>query len=348
MPVPRYQILINRCECVCRMLMLVLMYHFISHLVQLMPWKLSQERWIPDDPSVFQLRKTIMEYCILPLGSETIKTNIQDDENIRSILFYGPKGSGKSLMVNIIASEIGALLINLSSATIGNSFGGKEGATKLIHMAFTVAKDMANAPVIIHIDNCHEFFMAKSKKGSKSDINTEMQRFQKDLLIYKNQALKKEDRVIVIGCTKMPEMGDVKLLKWKGPSGKPEKQGFFERSLYVPRASQADRAMLWKHFIHLQLPENQQPNLDYSTLALLSDGLTAGEILQAVNSTMTDRFVISKPFAEKDLFTNISKDMTARQNDERFLTFTRQITSLDAAYKANSAGDAKGSKNKKK
>ena len=46
----------------------------------------SKERWIPNDPTAFQLRKSVMEYCILPLGSDVIKSNIQDDESVRSIL----------------------------------------------------------------------------------------------------------------------------------------------------------------------------------------------------------------------------------------------------------------------
>ena len=119
---------------------------------------------MPDDPSAFQLRKAVMDYCILPLGSDSIKSSIQDHENVRSILFYGPEGSGKSLMVQSISSEIGALLINLSSSTIGSSFGGKEGATKLIRMVFSVAKEKAYSPIVICIDNCHEFFSSTKTK----------------------------------------------------------------------------------------------------------------------------------------------------------------------------------------
>ena len=295
-----------------------------------------------------------MEYCILPLGSESIKSNIQDNENIRSILFYGPEGSGKTRMVQTIASEIGALLINLSSSTIGNSFGGKEGATKLIHMAFTVAKEKAYAPVVIYLDNCHEFFMGKSKKGGGSAINSDMQRFQKDLLIYKNQALKKEDRVLVIGCTNMPDMGDVKLLRWKGPSGKPEKQGFFERSLYFPRANHADRAMLWKGFIRQRISGFNTllkiPDMDYAALAFLSDGFNAGEISSTVDSVLSeDRLTAleSEPLSEHD-FSNYFSRETDKQDDERFLTFTRQITNLDSVWKNINAGDTKSGDSKKK
>lgn len=318
----------------------------------------KQERWIPQDPSSVQLRKTIMEYCILPLGSADIKSKIQDDENIRSVLFYGPEGSGKTLMVQTIASEIGALMINLLSSSIkGDSFEGKEGATKLIHMVFTIAREKSSGPVLIHIDDCHEFFMGKGKsksKGGASNINTEMQRFQKDLLIYKNQALKKEDRVLVIGCTNMPEICDIKLLRWKG-SGKPEKQGFFEKSLYFPRVNHSDREMVWKEFIQRRISQfNQQlsvsePSLDYAALAFISDGYNAGQISWTVDAVLTEersKRLSTEPLVEVEFASHIT---AARDvNDDRFLNFTRQMTTLDTVWKSINAGDKSSSGAKKK
>lgn len=284
-----------------------------------------------------------MEYCILPLGSESIKSHIQPHECVRSILFYGPEGSGKTRMVQTIASEIGALLIHLSSSSIGNLFEGMEGAMSLIHMAFTVAKAKAFAPVILYIDNCHEFFLGKKKKisgnSSVMNINTEMQRFQKDLLVYKNQALKREDRVLVIGCTNLPEYGDVKLLRWKGSSdGKPEKQGFFDRSLYFPRANRSNRLMIWKEFIRQRLFECMKyhqgkslrtlPLLDFDVLACMSDGFSAGEILYVVNSVLTEDRVaklVSTPLSEHEFVQYMSpwsKHSKGNEDDTRFLDFT--------------------------
>ena len=303
-----------------------------------------------------------MEYCILPLGSASIKSNIQDDENVRSILFYGPEGSGKTRMVQTIASEIGALVIHLSSSSIRNSFEGKDDATSLIHMAFTVAKAKAHAPVILYLDKCHEFFscMTKMSGGDTSTniINTEMQRFQKDLLVYKNQALKKEDRVLVIGCTNMPEYGDVKLMRWKGSSGgKPEKQGFFERFLYFPRANHTDRQMLWKVFTRQRVSEcncnsTVLPQLDFDALARMSDGFNAGEILFIVNTVLTESRVTnlsSTPLFEHEFARFFSRRATknVEEDDTRFLKFTRQITNLDSVWKSISAGDAEQETKKK-
>ena len=241
-------------------------------------------------------------------------------------------------MAQAIASELGALFINLSSSTIGNSFGGKEGATKLIHMAFTVAKEKSFGPVVIYLDDCHEFFMGKVKKGVSVNIKADLKRFQKDLLIYKNQALTKDDRVLVIGCTNRPELADTKLLRWKGSKGKPEKQGFFERSLYFPRVNHADRSLVWKHYIQRKIaafnPHQTMPELDYGALSVLSDGFSAAEIASIVENTLTEdrlKSLTSKTLTEHDFTSHLSQ---RKPDDEVFLNFTRQITELDARWKA--------------
>ncbi|KAL7479851.1 hypothetical protein ACHAW6_005570 [Cyclotella cf. meneghiniana] len=302
--------------------------------------KSENERWVPPDPSAFQLKRSIYDYCILSLGHEQVKSRLQEGEHVRSLLFYGPEGSGKTMMAQAIASEIGALFINLSSSTIGNAFGGMEGATKLVHMVFTVAKEKSYSPVVIYLDNCHEFFSGKSMKGECVDINASMQRFQKDLLIYKNQALKNEDRVLVIGCTNRPDLADVKLLRWRGTKGKPEKQGFFERSLYYPRANDIDRSMIWQKYaerkIALYNSHEKTKRIDYDALAYLSNGFSAGEIVSIVDAVLSiDRLknVNSEPLVEHD-FTCYLSAQRKPNNDECFLSFTRQITDLDSRWKA--------------
>lgn len=97
----------------------------------------------------------------------------------------------------------------------------KNGPTKLLHMVFSIAKESINAPVVIFLDECEKYFQPTKKKKSKSVFAA---KFQKDLLLYKNQGIGKE-RVIIIGSTHCPWNADLKLLKWKGATGKPEKQG---------------------------------------------------------------------------------------------------------------------------
>lgn len=320
----------------------------------------QEDRWTPNNPSAFQLRRAILEYCILPLGSNQIKSTLDNAQNVRSVLLYGPKKCGKSLVVEAIASELGALVIDLSSSAVGSRYESKKLATTLIHMAFTVAKEKEYAPVIILLDNCHEFFAGKSKKGKmagKDDASgMDMSRFQKDLLIYKNQALKKEDRVLVMGCTDVPDKADLKLLKWKGPKGKPEKQGMFERSLYFPRPGHADRAILWKALLQKRVskfqgcaPGDKLP-LNFGVMASLSDGKSGGQIAEAIDFVLTEERVSNlstrTPLAESEFEGYLDMCPPTADEGDKYLSFLRSVSGIDAILKARKK--AKGEKKKKK
>lgn len=70
----------------------------------------------PHDPSMALIRQLVTEYVIFPLGSELIRK--RHPEHVRSILFYGPEGSGKTLVVRAIAAETKSLVFDLSPTAI--------------------------------------------------------------------------------------------------------------------------------------------------------------------------------------------------------------------------------------
>jgi len=51
----------------------------------------------PYDPSMALIRQIVTEYIIFPLGSELVRK--RHPAKLSSILFYGPEGTGKTLMV---------------------------------------------------------------------------------------------------------------------------------------------------------------------------------------------------------------------------------------------------------
>lgn len=247
----------------------------------------------------------IIEYCVLPLGSTDIMKLLNENQRIRSILLYGCEKSGKSMIVQAIANHTKALLINLSPSKIPEKYlTEKHGTTKLVHMIFTVAKDPKFSPVIIYLDEC-EIYLQSSKKKKKANAALKL---QKDLLIYKNQALSYDDRVLVIGCSRKPFDGEMKTLKWKGGSGKPEKQGtcdicckrveqsmcskfypfsgFFEKCIHIPCPSSADRIVLWKKFVLDNLnsfTKEKVRNLNYALLSQESEGKDVRFTLMVTN-----------------------------------------------------------------
>merc|ERR1711916_110659 len=100
----------------------------------------DDSKWIPQDPSLAQIRQSVIEYCILPNGSPELKSSIPPERQIKSIMFYGPSGTGKTLMVEAI--------------------------------------DPTMQPCIIYFDDCEHFCKkSKDKEGAfrfKKDLDTYM------------------------------------------------------------------------------------------------------------------------------------------------------------------------------
>lgn len=334
----------------------------------------DDSKWIPQDPSLAQIRQSVIEYCILPNGSPELKASIPPEKQIKSVMFYGPSGTGKTLMVEAIANELGALLIHLSPSKLKGEFGGKSGPTKLIHLCFKVAIDPTMQPCIIYFDDCEQFCKkSKDKEGAF--------RFKKDLDTYMKQALSPEHRVIVIGATKFPENGDMK-----------EMRKTFDRYLYFPYPDYPSRVMLWRHFIceQIEVAINNQIELqresgekvqsrlanlaminsvkktaletvNLSSLGQISEGYSAGFIARTTRTIVTDRRVQTlhvRPLRNVDFLDNLAIQEVSYLDDKKsFMSFLKQISGLDdrrnkiealiADPSAAAGGDAKKGGKKK-
>lgn len=312
----------------------------------------DQTIWSVQDPSLAQIRQTVTEYCILPNGSNEIKMKLKDEDNIKSIMFFGPSGSGKTLMVEAVAHELGGLVIHLTPEKLKGLFPGKSGPTKLVHLVMTVSRDPAFQPVVVYMDNCEQFFAGGGKK-SKGDKDGPA-RFKKDLLIYKNQALETQHRVIIIGTSKNPEGGDLKDLK-----------NFFDRFLYFPYPDYASRVLIWKHYIDEQIRAsckklaertaaelgNKMPSnnltqqqtaelvqqcldkLDISSLAHISEGYSAGAIARTCRTIISNRRVAmikSRPLTTIEFIENLALQIVTYQDDKtELMAFLGRVTGLD-------------------
>ncbi|RYG41076.1 ATP-binding protein, partial [archaeon] len=207
--------------------------------------------WMPADPSPAQLREAMMLYTVMPLVSTPVrravaafnaKYKLCDGRVPRSVLLYGPHGSGKSHLVQAAARACGALLLNISAANVEGKFVEKGGAAKLLHMVFEVAKDPAMAPVIIYIDDVDKLLPAGGggkKKAAGSDSGPG--RFKKDLATY-IKSLTVEHSALVIGCSSEPWEADAKALA-----------ECFDKFLYTPCPDYGTRTKLWRTFLQAAL-----------------------------------------------------------------------------------------------
>lgn len=131
----------------------------------------------------------------MPLGSLFVRQKLETKNKV-SFLFYGPAGSGKTLIVRALAYECDAIVIDLSPNNLEGKYMDKESTKKLIAMAYVVAKSFQ--PTIIYIDECEYVHPEGKKKKAGGAANAS--RIKKLLTDYKNKFLApKEDRVVIIG-----------------------------------------------------------------------------------------------------------------------------------------------------
>ncbi len=208
------------------------------------------------------------EYCILPLG---VTFPREDFPYVKSVLLVGCKGSGKTMLVNAIASELGAPIFNLSPKNSANSpFQGKANVTKMMHMVFKVARAMK--PAIVYIDDAEMVFAKKVPKDDTSDPK----RIKKDLLKYL-KGLKAEDRVIVIGASSKPWDADKAL------------SSSYERIIYIPKPNYDARYTLILESIKRKEVHVIPSGLNISIITRMTAGFSASEVIDLVDSVLTPR-----------------------------------------------------------
>ena len=94
----------------------------------------------PREPSMALIRQLVTEYIIFPLGSALVRKRFP--EMIRSFLFYGPAGTGKTQIVRAIATETRAVIYDLSPLSIEGVFHTqKSEGEKLVAMVMQSAKE---------------------------------------------------------------------------------------------------------------------------------------------------------------------------------------------------------------
>jgi IQ and AAA domain-containing protein len=169
------------------------------------------------DPSMALIRQLVTEYIIFPLGSELCRSRYKT--TITSFLFYGPAGTGKTLVVRAVVAETNSILFDLSPINIDGKYIAKKEEEKLIASVMVTAKEYQ--PSVILIDECEKVWPAKKKgakkKGAKKKKNdpANASRIKKALTKWKAKHIDSDVsiRISIIGCSSDPGEATMKDLK---------------------------------------------------------------------------------------------------------------------------------------
>lgn len=127
-------------------------------------------------------------------GSSNLREN---SPHVKSLLLAGPTGTGKSMLVQAICTELKATFFDLTATNIVGKYPGKSGLNMLLHLVIKMSRLLQ--PSVIFMDQAEKTFLKKVAKTDKSDPK----RLKKDLprLV---RSLAAEDRVMLIGTSKTP------------------------------------------------------------------------------------------------------------------------------------------------
>jgi ATP-dependent 26S proteasome regulatory subunit len=200
-------------------------------------------------------------------------------EPIKAFLFYGPAGTGKTMMVRACAYETNSIICDLSPLNLEGRYTQRKEDERLIASVMFVAKEYQ--PAIIYIDEAEKIWPAKKKGGKKKGKkkkeggNSSITKMKKILPKWKAKFMNDDTRVTIIACTSEVE-----------DASKKEMKKFFDRAIYFPFPEYTTRRLMWKTFIE-ELGGQLTSNFPISTLAHISAGYSAGSIRKTCEKVLT-------------------------------------------------------------
>ncbi|MGC8662164.1 MAG: AAA family ATPase [Candidatus Micrarchaeia archaeon] len=199
-------------------------------------------------------KKAIYEAVEIPiLHPDLVKK--YDIRNIKGILLFGPPGTGKTMLLRAVASEIGDVhMITISGAEIAKISSDK--ALLAIKDAFNRAKE--NAPSIIFVD---EIDAVVPNREHASELGTALTgEFLEEL-----DGLKAASNIVLVGATNRPDSLDSALLR----------AGRFDKLIFVPPPNEEQRSELFSLYLKKAPLEE---DIDFNKLGNETPGLTGADI----------------------------------------------------------------------
>ncbi|GBM34568.1 Katanin p60 ATPase-containing subunit A-like 2 [Araneus ventricosus] len=204
-----------------------------------------------------QAKQLLKEAAVYPLKYPQLFPSASS--TWKSILLYGPSGTGKTLLATVAAILSKAAFFNINISTLVSKWRGE--SEKLVKVLFDLAK--LYAPSVIFID---EIDALMSHRGCDHEASRRMKTeffLQMDALMSSNKL------VLFLGASNMPWELDTAILRR------------MEKRIFISLPDTVSRYNLFEKFLSsFQVAENVKlkMNLDYGELAKATENYSASDI----------------------------------------------------------------------
>ncbi|EQD52271.1 ATPase, AAA-type, core domain protein, partial [mine drainage metagenome] len=147
-------------------------------------------------------KSELKEAIIAPLEQKGI-SRAYNIKPLKGIIFFGPPGTGKTMMMRALANEIHANFFYVKGTSIISSYTGE--SEKILSNVFSVANK--NTPCVLFIDEIDS--IATGRDFETDDVR----RHILSQLLQELDGFQKLEHVIVVGATNTPDKLDPALLR---------------------------------------------------------------------------------------------------------------------------------------
>ena len=225
----------------------------------------------------------IKDFIQLPLEQPDLFKKI-GIEPPKGVLLYGMSGTGKTLLVKAVASEIKCTFINIVGSALVQTYIGE--GTRIIRELFAYAKD--HSPTIIFID---ELDAIGFKRESSANGDLEVYRTLMELLAQLD-GFYRYDQVKVIAATNRIDILDPALFR----------RGRFDKLIFIPIPNTECRKSIIKIYM-----KNMNVNFsdeEFNSIISFTENFTGAEIKALCIEAGTSAIRRSREVILKDDFLN--------------------------------------------
>ena len=286
-------------------------------------------------------KKELKDAVLAPIEEKGI-SKAYNVKPAKGILFFGPPGTGKTMMMRALANEIHAGFFYVKASNLISAFPGE--TEKMISNIFTIAKK--HSPCILFFD---EIDSVATSRDSQNVSETSRQALSQ--LLVEMDGFQKSTNVIMVGATNVPNLIDKAIMR----------PGRFDKVIYMPPPDARARKLIFEMYLK-KLPVSKEIDLDEiaekterytgADIKVLCEGVaqkmaqeaaTEHKVLEITQEDMMNRIGSTRPSVSLAQIDNYNKfrldferSVYGQQGEEsrENLSVDRDVIGLDDAKKA--------------